>query len=215
MDLVHTEWPPLRYWFKNIEQILALRYPQDAWIVLDDGTRGDHAVTACGVPAERVQTRGPGYLLQLGAGELDADVARASLGAARRALADGQPSVAAASLGEALALWRGTPLADFGYEGFAQAEIARLEELKLAVQEEWVEAEMGRRICHVPEAGRPDKVWWLGFDCAHLGDAMPGMNEFREATRISALSERETYRTLAYVKGEVEGLARQLAAMGA
>jgi len=54
MDLVHTEWPPLRYWFKNVEQILALRYPQDAWIVLDDGTRGDRAVIACGVPSERV-----------------------------------------------------------------------------------------------------------------------------------------------------------------
>jgi hypothetical protein len=25
-------------------------------------------------------------------------------------------------------------------------------------------------ICHVPFAGRPDDVLWLGFDCAHAGD---------------------------------------------
>ena len=36
---------------------------------------------------------------------------------------------AGALLREALALWRGPPLADFAYEAFAQAEIVRLEEL--------------------------------------------------------------------------------------
>src|SRR5262249_25376638 len=25
-------------------------------------------------------------------------------------------------------------------------------------------------ICHIPQPGQPDKVWWLGFDCAHAGD---------------------------------------------
>lgn len=25
-------------------------------------------------------------------------------------------------------------------------------------------------ICHTPEPGEPDDVWWLGFDCAHYGD---------------------------------------------
>ena len=33
-------------------------------------------------------------------------------------------------LQEALALWRGPPLADFRYERFAQPEIGRLEELR-------------------------------------------------------------------------------------
>jgi len=29
-------------------------------------------------------------------------------------------------------------------------------------------------ICHVPEPGEPDAVWWLGFDCAHAWDYSPG-----------------------------------------
>jgi class 3 adenylate cyclase/tetratricopeptide (TPR) repeat protein len=39
-------------------------------------------------------------------------------------------------LDQAMTLWRGPPLADFRYEPFAQAEIARLEELQLACLEE-------------------------------------------------------------------------------
>jgi glycosyltransferase involved in cell wall biosynthesis len=54
MDLVHTEWPPLRYWFKNLEQLRALRYEQDAWIVLDDGTRGGEILRRQGIPAEKI-----------------------------------------------------------------------------------------------------------------------------------------------------------------
>jgi predicted ATPase len=49
-------------------------------------------------------------------------------------------------LAEALALWRGPPLADFTYEPFAQAEAARLEELQLEAVELRMDAElaMGR-----------------------------------------------------------------------
>ena len=41
-----------------------------------------------------------------------------------------------------MTLWRGPPLADFRYEPFAQAEIARLEELQLACLEERNEANL-------------------------------------------------------------------------
>ena len=54
MDLVHTEWPALRYLTKNAEQIAAFKYPQDAWIVLDDGTRGGEILRARGIPRERI-----------------------------------------------------------------------------------------------------------------------------------------------------------------
>jgi glycosyltransferase involved in cell wall biosynthesis len=50
MHLVHTDWPRYKYWFKNWEQLRALRYRQDAWIVLDDGTRGDEVLAARGIP---------------------------------------------------------------------------------------------------------------------------------------------------------------------
>ena len=59
---------------------------------------------------------------------------RARPGVLRALVARGggaEPATAAAKLREALALWRGPPLADFAYEPFAQrAEIARLEELR-------------------------------------------------------------------------------------
>jgi len=54
MDLVHTEWSATRYYAKNFEQLAALKYPQDAWIVLDDGTRGGDILRARGIPADRI-----------------------------------------------------------------------------------------------------------------------------------------------------------------
>jgi glycosyltransferase involved in cell wall biosynthesis len=54
MDLVHTEWSKPKYWFKNAEQLLALRFPQDAWIVLDDGTRGGDILRERGIAPDRI-----------------------------------------------------------------------------------------------------------------------------------------------------------------
>ena len=61
---------------------------------------------------------------------------------AARALAAGRPERGGAVLREALALWRGPPLADLAFEPFAQAEIARLEEQRLAALEARVEADL-------------------------------------------------------------------------
>ena len=55
---------------------------------------------------------------------------------------DGQVLARAPQFEEALTLWRGPPLADFAYEAFAQEEIARLEELRLAATELRVDAEL-------------------------------------------------------------------------
>lgn len=41
----------------------------------------------------------------------------------------------------------------------------------------------GRGICHVPEPGEPDNLWWLGFDCAHAGDLSPDMVKHQEIIR--------------------------------
>jgi len=59
-----------------------------------------------------------------------------------------------------------------------------------------------RGICHVSEPGRPHDVWWLGFDCAHWQDRLPGLN-------LSG----PVYRDVGYVKAEVEWLAAQLATL--
>ena len=60
----------------------------------------------------------------------------------RRELAAGEAKRASATLRDALALWRGPPLADLAFEPFAQSEIARLEELRLTALEARIEADL-------------------------------------------------------------------------
>ena len=75
-----------------------------------------------------VVTRGRGYLLQAANGSLDLDRFEALVTQGRDALGAGNAQRASDRLREALALWRGAPLADFAYDSFAQEVIARLEE---------------------------------------------------------------------------------------
>lgn len=69
------------------------------------------------------------------------------------------------------------------------------------------------RICHLPEAGETDDVWWFGFDCAHHMDRVPGYEALSLARGQEPfiLSKDAVYRDLDYVKNEVRELARQLA----
>jgi DNA-binding SARP family transcriptional activator len=99
------------------------------------------AVGGSDAKAGPIRTHPPGYLLKLASGDLDLDRFRQLHGDARAVLAS-DPARAARLLGEALRLWRGPPLADFTYERFAQEEIARLEQLRLAAVEDRVEAEL-------------------------------------------------------------------------
>jgi DNA-binding SARP family transcriptional activator len=93
-------------------------------------------------------TRSNGYVLNVGADELDVSRFERALSAGERALAAGEPDRAAQRLGQGLALWRGPPLADFTYEPFAQHEIARLEELRLVALEQRIDADLalGRHV---------------------------------------------------------------------
>ena len=60
----------------------------------------------------------------------------------RAELAAERPAQALEALEQALALWRGPVLADLSYEAFAQAEIARLEDLRVAAVEQLIEAKL-------------------------------------------------------------------------
>jgi DNA-binding SARP family transcriptional activator len=102
---------------------------------------------------EVVATTPAGYRLQVGPGELDAERFERGVEEGRRALAAGAPVEAAGLLREALGLWRGPPLAGLEFEPFAQAEIARLEEQRLAALEARVEADLaaGRHAALVGE----------------------------------------------------------------
>jgi len=94
-------------------------------------------------PNERLLvTQGLGYALRLEPGSLDVDRFEQLLERGRRALSGGNAQQAAQLLTDALALWRGPPLADFAYEPFAQSEISRLEERRLVALEERIEADL-------------------------------------------------------------------------
>jgi len=86
----------------------------------------------------RLVTRPPGYALHVEPSELDLTCFQALVAQA----ADADPATAAASLREALALWRGPALADLAYEPFAQTHAAQLEELRFSALEQRIDADL-------------------------------------------------------------------------
>src|SRR5919109_579404 len=98
---------------------------------------------------DRLVTRAPGYVLYVDPDELDLAHFERLVAEAREAA----PADASRKLSEALSLWRGPPLGDLAYEQFAQAEIARLEEMRLTAIEHRVDADLalGRHTELVPE----------------------------------------------------------------
>jgi len=91
---------------------------------------------------ERLVTTASGYVLRVGPDELDVQRCERLIGEGRSLLAAGRPEQALVALSGAVEMWRGDVLADFRYDGFAQAEIARLGELRAAVLEERIAVEM-------------------------------------------------------------------------
>jgi DNA-binding SARP family transcriptional activator/tetratricopeptide (TPR) repeat protein len=90
----------------------------------------------------RIVTQPPGYLMRVEAGELDAARFEVLVGAARQAVRDRSWDRAATRAGEALALWRGEPLADVDSEVLAAAEAPRLAELRLQALEIRIDADL-------------------------------------------------------------------------
>src|SRR5215207_2475550 len=89
-----------------------------------------------------LETVASGYRLAVGAAAIDARRFEQLCADGHRALADGEPECAASALREALSLWRGPVLADVAFEEFAQAEIRRLEDERLAAVEARVQADL-------------------------------------------------------------------------
>lgn len=44
----------------------------------------------------------------------------------------------------------------------------------LADYDAFIALSEARHVCHVPERGETDEVWWLGFECARLRELSPG-----------------------------------------
>jgi DNA-binding SARP family transcriptional activator len=94
-------------------------------------------------------TKPPGYVLRIEPDALDLSRFERLVAQARQL----EPAERAALLRDALALWRGEPLVDLTFEPFAESELPRLEELRLAALEERIDAdlELGRHTDVIPE----------------------------------------------------------------
>ena len=91
-----------------------------------------------------IQTKPPGYVLELQAEQFDLGRFEQLVGEGRSALGDDDPEAASRLLTQALALWRGPPLQDLEFLAFAQVEIRRLGELRLGALEDRIEADLAR-----------------------------------------------------------------------
>jgi len=87
-------------------------------------------------------TRGRGYVLAPVPDQVDLDRFERLAAEGRDLLERGAARAARERLRGALALWRGSALADFSYEPFAESEITRLEEARLAALEDRIDADL-------------------------------------------------------------------------
>jgi DNA-binding SARP family transcriptional activator len=89
-------------------------------------------------PSEAIVTQEPGYLIRLEPDELDLLRFERLVAEAQQA----RPELAARLLRDALGVWRGPPLADLAHTWVGDAEILRLEELRLRALELRIEADL-------------------------------------------------------------------------
>ena len=104
-------------------------------------------------PGDVIVSQDGGYLIKVEEDDVDMLRFERLVGEASAQLDAGESEAASQELCAALALWRGSALEDFTYEPFAQATIARLEELRLVALERRIEADLalGRHEDLVPE----------------------------------------------------------------
>jgi predicted ATPase/DNA-binding SARP family transcriptional activator len=94
------------------------------------------------LPDGMLETAPPGYRLIVDPEAVDLFRFGRLCEEGRTKLAEGDAAGAAETLRAALDLWRGAPLADLAWEPFAHAEVARLEELRLAALEDRIDADL-------------------------------------------------------------------------
>ena len=89
-----------------------------------------------------VETRPPGYRVRVAPDALDLLLVERLADDAGSALASGDAEAAVPLYRQALAQWRGAPLADLAFEPFARPVIERLSELRLTIVERCLGAEL-------------------------------------------------------------------------
>src|SRR5260370_24445341 len=95
-----------------------------------------------GSPYQLLVSQEPGYLIRANADQIDLRRFERLREDAQHATSNGHPDAAAHALREAIALWRGPPLADIAAEPYAIAEGNRLNEMRLGALEDRIEADL-------------------------------------------------------------------------
>ena len=95
-----------------------------------------------GANGSELLTSKPGYVLRVDPDQVDLLRFERLVEEGRRSHMQGDPTTAARVLREALSLWRGPALTELSAAEWAQAEIARLEELRVAAIEDRVDADL-------------------------------------------------------------------------
>jgi YVTN family beta-propeller protein len=137
---VHANEPIGRQ--RLIEELWGDAAPKTVNAVLNTYLSRLRRLLADGTAEQVLVTDAAGYVLRVPREAFDVRRFEALLELGRRELARGEAERASATLREALALWRGRPLADLAFEPFAQREIARLDELRLTALEARIEADL-------------------------------------------------------------------------
>ena len=146
--------------------------------------------------SRRLVTRGPGYQLTVAGAELDTDRFSGLCDEARAAAERGDWAATARLLAEALALWRGEPLADVPAPALARDELPRLTELRLTALEARIDADLrlGRHAGLVAELGQltsahPHRERFGGqlmlalYRCGRQAEALAAFRHAREILR--------------------------------
>jgi class 3 adenylate cyclase len=118
-----------------IEQLWGQRPPRTAKEALVNNV----SLLRKALGADALLTREPGYVLLVEPESIDVGQFE-RLATAARATVSGSERVE--KLQQALALWHGAPFADIAFESFAQLEISRLEDLRLAARQDLIDAEL-------------------------------------------------------------------------
>ncbi len=135
---------------------------------------------------------GGGYVLRVASDHVDLRRFEELAATGRKSYDAGEPEEAARMLGAALQLWRGPPLADVGDVPFAQAQRARLEELRMSVLEQRIQAdldcgqhdllvgELERAVADQPlREGLWAKLVLALYRCGRQGDALGAYQRLR------------------------------------
>jgi predicted ATPase/DNA-binding SARP family transcriptional activator len=161
------------------------------------------------LPPNRLVRRSPGYELRIDADELDAERFERLVADARISIAAGDAERGSRVFADALALWRGPALGDFGAEPWARPESARLDELRATTTEESVDAELalGRHAESIGEleallADQPsrerarEQLMLALYRAGRQADALSAYREGRAALAELGLEPSERLRSM-------------------